>query len=257
MSKQYFNGQGKIYIGQRDANGNPLAMKYVGNAPDFKFNLEESVTEHKESTSGLRLTDLRLTTELKASTSMLLEQLDADNLNLLLFGTTAAQAVTAVTGEAIQGSTSVAVGDIYLLDSMNIAALAIKDSTGSPKTLVSGTNYSADLKTGQIEILDLTTGGPFVGPLTADYTRAAATNITKLFGQPAVEYWLRFAGKNTAVSGSPEVIVDLYRVRLSPAAEVALINDDLAQFALEGSVLADDTKTQAGAYGQFGRIVLL
>jgi hypothetical protein len=257
MAKQYLNGQGKIYVGTRDTSGNPLVMKYVGNAPNFSFSLEESVVEHKESTSGQRLTDLRLTTELKAGVAMTLEQLDADNLNLLLFGATAAQAATAVTGEAIQGSTSVAVGDIYLLDSMNIAALVVKDSTGSPKTLTSGTNYSADLKTGQIEILDLTTGGPFVGPLTCDYTRATATNITKLFGTAAQEYWLRFAGKNTAVSGSPEIIVDLYRVRLSPAAEVALINDEVAQFALEGSVLADDTKTAAGAFGQFGRIVLL
>lgn len=257
MAKQYFNGQGKIYLGQRDSSGNPLVMKYVGNAPDFKFALEEEIFEHKESYSGNRLTDVRLTTELKASTSMLLEQLDADNLNFLLYGTTAAQAVSAVTNEAIQGSTSVAVGDIYLLDSMNIAALAIKDSTGSPKTLTLNTNYTADLKTGQIEIIELTTGGPFTGPLTADYTRASATNITKLFGQSAVEYWVRFAGKNTAVSGSPEVIVDLYRVRLSPAAEMALINDEIAQFQLEGSVLADDTKTQAGVFGQFGRIVML
>jgi len=257
MAKQYFNGQGKIYLGARDAGGNPLNMKYVGNAPNFSFTLEETTTEHKESTSGLRLTDLRLTTELKASASMTLEQLDADNLNFLLFGTTATQAVSAVTGEAIQGSAAVAVGDIYLLDSVNIAALVVRDSTATPKILVAGVNYAADLKTGQIEILDLTTGGPWVGPLTASYTRTAATHVTKLFGQAAQEYWLRFAGKNTAVSGSPEVIVDLYRVRLSPAQEVALINDDLAQFQMEGSVLADDSKTQAGPYGQFGRIVLL
>jgi len=84
-----------------------------------------------------------------------------------------------------------------------------------------------------------------------------ATTQTKLFGTSAIEYWLRFAGVNTAVSGSPAVVVDLYRVRLSPAAEVGLITDDIAQFALEGSVLADTTKTQSGNFGQFGRMVLL
>lgn len=257
MAKQYFNGQGKIYVAERDSGGNPLAMKFVGNAPDFKFGLEESTIEHKESTSGLRLTDLRLTTELKASVNMTLEQLDPDNLNLLLFGVTAAQATSAVTGETLQGSTTPAVGDLYMLDSVNVGALVVKDSTGSPKTLVAGTNYEADLKAGQIEILNLTTGGPYVGPLKADYTRATATQITKMFGASAKEYWVRFVGKNTAVSGSPEVIVDIYRVRLSPAQEMALVNDELAQFSLEGSVLADDTKTQAGEYGQFGRVVLL
>jgi hypothetical protein len=38
---------------------------------------------------------------------------------------------------------------------------------------------------------------------------------------------------------------------------MALINDDVAQFQLEGAVLADDTKTQAGVYGQFGRVIML
>ncbi len=257
MAKQYFNGQGKIYIGARDSNGNALAMKYLGNSPEFKFALEEEILEHKESTSGLRLTDVRLTTELKASTSMTLEQLDTDNLNLMLFGATNTQATSAVTAEVLLGSTTPAVGDTYLFASQNVAAVVIKDSTGSPKTLVNGTNYEVNTATGQITILDLTTGAPFVGPLKADYTRTGATVQTKLFGSAAIEYWLRFAGVNTAVSGSPAVMVDLYRVRLSPTAEMGLITDDVAQFALAGSVLADQTKTQAGAFGQFGRMVML
>jgi len=257
MAKQYFNGQGKIYIGARDSNGNPLAMKYLGNCPNFSFSLDESVLEHKESTSGLRLNDLRLTTELTASMALTLEQLDADNLNLLLFGAQQTQATTAVTAETVAGSTTPAVGETYILASQNIAALVITDSTGTPKTLTAGTNYEVNLATGQITLLDITTGGAFVGPLKAAYTRATATIATKLFGTAAIEYWLRFAGVNTAVSGSPAVMVDLYRVRLSPTKDMGLITDEVAQFALEGSVLADETKTQAGAFGQFGRMLLL
>lgn len=257
MAKQYFNGQGKIYIGARDVNGNALAMRYLGNCPEFKFSLDEKVLEHKESTSGLRLTDVRLTTELTASTNMTLEQLDANNLNMLLFGASVTQSNSAVTAEVLNGSTTPAVDDTYLLASQNVAALVIKDSTGSPKTLTLGTNYDNNLATGQITMLDITTGGPFVGPLKADYTRAVATTQNKLLSAGAIEYWLRFAGVNTAVSGSPAVMVDLYRVRLSPTKDMGLITDDIAKFALEGSVLADTTKTQAGAFGQFGRVVML
>lgn len=257
MAKQYFNGQGKIYIGARDSNGNPLAMKYLGNCPEFKFSLDESVLEHKESTSGLRLTDLRLSTELTAATSMTLEQLDAENLNLLLFGASVTQATTAVTAETLLGSDTPTVGDTFLLASQNVAALVITDSTGSPITLVAGTNYEANLATGQVTLLDVTTSGPFTGPLKAAYTRTGATVRTKLFGTAAQEYWLRFSGVNTAVSGSPAVMVDLYRVRLSPTQDMGLITDDVAQFALEGSVLADVTKTQGGDFGQFGRMVML
>jgi hypothetical protein len=53
------------------------------------------------------------------------------------------------------------------------------------------------------------------------------------------------------------VIVDLYRCRLSPASDVSLINDEVAQFPITGSVLADDEKTTAGDFGQFGRMILL
>ena len=256
MAKQYFNGQGKIYIGTRDSNGKSLNMKYVGNAPEFKFMLDEKVLEHKESTSGQKLTDVRLTTELTASATMTLEQLDADNLNLLLFGAQVTQATTAVTAETIAGSSTLAVGNIYLLDSQNIADLVITDSTGSPKTLTANTNYSVDLKSGMVTLLDVTTGGAFVGPLKAAYTRAGATVATKLFATAAVEYWVRFDGVNVAVSGSPKVILDLYRVRLSPTKEMGLITDEIGQFPLEGSILADDTKTQAGDFGQFGRMIL-
>jgi hypothetical protein len=167
------------------------------------------------------------------------------------------QSNSAVTAEVLNGSTTPAVDDTYLLASQNVAALVIKDSTGSPKTLTLGTNYDNNLATGQITMLDITTGGPFVGPLKADYTRAVATTQNKLLSAGAIEYWLRFAGVNTAVSGSPAVMVDLYRVRLSPTKDMGLITDDIAKFALEGSVLADTTKTQAGAFGQFGRVVML
>lgn len=254
MALQYFNGQGKVYLGTRDADGNAQAMLWVGNAPAFKFGLEETVTEHKESYSGSRLTDVRLTTEIKSTVEMTLEQLDANNLNVMLFGTSVSQASGSVSAYALEGSATPAVGQVYLFSDQDVSSVVITDSTGTPKTLTSGTNYELDAKAGMITMLDITTGGAFVGPLNAAYTRAAVTR-TKLFGSAAVEYWVRFVGLNTAVSGSPKVIVDLYRARLSPAQEVGLITDDIAQFVLQGSVLADTTKTAAGDFGQFGRMI--
>jgi hypothetical protein len=254
MALQYFNGQGKIYLGLRDSDGNAQAMRYVGNAPNFKFALEESVSEHKESYSGSRLTDVRLTTEIKASTELVLEQIDTDNLNLMLWGTTVTQGSTDVTAYALEGSDTPAVGHVYLFADQEVNTVVITDSTGSPKTLTADTNYELDADAGMITMLDISTGGAFTGPLKAAYKRTAIAR-NKMFGAAAVEYWLRFVGLNTAVSGSPKVIVDLYRVRMSPTAEVGLINDDVAQFTLSGSVLMDTTKTLAGDFGQFGRMI--
>ncbi len=56
----YFSGQGRVYIGARDSNGNPLGLNFVGNVPELKVSLSVETLEHQESTSGQRLTDLQL-----------------------------------------------------------------------------------------------------------------------------------------------------------------------------------------------------
>ena len=35
----YFSGQGRVFIGARDNNGNPQGLVYVGNVPDLKVSL--------------------------------------------------------------------------------------------------------------------------------------------------------------------------------------------------------------------------
>jgi len=55
------------------------------------------------------------------------------------------------------------------------------------------------------------------------------------------EIWLRFEGLNTADGNAP-VVVDIFKVRVDPPKETALIMDDVQKFTLEGSVLADPTR---------------
>ena len=35
----YFSGQGRVFIGARDTNGNPLGLTFVGNVPGLKVSL--------------------------------------------------------------------------------------------------------------------------------------------------------------------------------------------------------------------------
>ena len=35
----YFSGQGRVFIGARDTNGNPQGLVFVGNVPDLKVSL--------------------------------------------------------------------------------------------------------------------------------------------------------------------------------------------------------------------------
>lgn len=254
----YFSGQGKLYLGTRNVAGNPESMRWIGDVADFSFSAEPDVLEAKENYSGNRQTVVRINRELKMSMKASMRQISTENLKLMLLGDSVAQASGSVTDEVISPTTgTLAVGNVFLFAGQDVSAVTITDSTPvTPKTLTADTNYTLNANGGSIEILDVTTGGAFVLPLLADYTKAAATRV-KMFTAANVEYWLRFEGLNTAVSGYPPVIVDIYRVRLDPVKDFGLINDDLGNFELAGSCLVDQTKTAVGDFGQFGRMIAL
>jgi len=254
MATILYRGQGKVWMGTRDANGNPQNLRWVGNCPEAKVGLELTTIEHKESWSGQNLTDARMDTEKKASLSLTLESIQKENLQLCFRATIATVAAGgAITGEVLGGGVStLAVGDLLRFTKRAATAVTIKDSTGTPKTLVAGTNYRLNATAGAIEILDLTTGGPFVGPLKADYTPGATTEMG-LFTQGSVPYYFFIEGLNTADSNNP-VLIDLYKVLIDPAKQLDLITDDYAKFPIEGSVLMDDLRPSNATLGQFGAV---
>jgi len=246
-----FSGQGKVFAAQRDANGNALAFRYLGNVSQLSVALATETAEHKESTSGNRLIDGRLTTQKSATTTMVLDEFTAENLALALFGLSATLAPDAVTDEAFPAA--LVAGDFVRLAQQKVSNVAIVDSAGAPVSLVEGTNYrieSADH--GSIEILD---PAALTQPFKADYDYAGGTNVA-MFTQATPIRWLRFEGLNTAESNSP-VLVELYRVSLDPVADLALLNDEYGQLSLTGSALYDAAKADDADLGAFGRIVLI
>jgi hypothetical protein len=244
-----FSGQGKLYIGVRQGNGDPGAFRHVGNARDLIVALTTTTLEHKESVTGQRLTDARLITEKKTAVNFTLDDFQIDNLALALFGTKATETGSSVTAEAFVNP--VAVGDYVRTKFPEISAVVIKDSAGTPATLVLGTDYEiTSAKHGTVKFLNL---GAYTQPFKIDYTYGTHDHVP-MFNAAAPERWLKFDGLNTADTDK-EVLVELYRVRLDPLAELALITDDFGGLALAGSALFDDTKVADAYLGQFGRFV--
>jgi hypothetical protein len=254
ITNKYFRGQGTVYLALRDANGKPKSLRNLGNVPELKVTLETDTIEHKESQSGQALTDLRMEIGKKASASVTLEHWSKENLAMLLRSTiVAVSAGTAQTGVPLgAGDTTAVVGNVLDIGYRNLTAVAIKDSTGSPKTLLLNTNYRLNAQLGHIELLDLTTGGPYVQPFKADFTPGASTEIG-LFTDSAKDYFLRFEGLNTTDSNAP-VGIDLYRFQTDPSKELSMIGDETAKFQLEGSLLLDSARPSAGVLGQFGAV---
>jgi len=248
----YFSGQGRVFIGARDENGNPAGLIFVGNVPELKVSLSVETIEHQESQSGQRLTDLQLIKTKKGEFSCTLEELIATNLALALYGSTIKISPGTVTGERLPNPVST--GSLYLLAYQNVTEVKIHDSDETPKTL-SADHYTVNEKHGSVLILDPTTGGSYVEPFLVDYSYGAAQS-TAMFTQPLPERWISFEGLNTA-DGNRAVVIDLYRVAINPAKELSIITDELLKFELSGQVLADLTKPIGGDLGQFGRLVLL
>lgn len=248
----YFSGQGRIYIGERDAQGNPKMLLPVGNVPKLSVNLSVETLEHKESQTGQRLTDLTIIKEKKGEFSCTLEEMLKVNMELALYGRSLSQAAGSVTDEPLP-SPAVA-GGMAVLNHQNVSNVLITDSSATPKTLPSA-QYRVNGAHGSIVFLDTTTGGPYQEPFKASYTHGEAT-VTSMFTLPLPERWVRFEGLNTA-DGNRPVVIDLYRVAINPAKELSIITDELLQFELSGNVLADLTKPQDSALGQFGRIVFV
>jgi hypothetical protein len=244
----YFSGQGRVYIGQRDSNGNPLALRWLGNVPELKIQLKTETMEHKEAYSGQRFTDLQLIKSKDGEFSTTVEDFNLENLELTLYGQTSTVTAGTVTNEALP-SGAVA-GGLYLLANQFVSAVTVKDSNGSPATLAAGTDYKVHAEQGAIELLNVT---GFTQPFKVDYSYGAVKRLA-MFKTAQPEVWLRFDGLNTA-DINKRVIVDLYRVVLNPTKDFSLIGNDLQKFDLSGRVLADLTKSETGPLGLFGRVI--
>lgn len=251
-----FLGQGKVLVGNRLPTGLPDILRWIGNASKFEISLEEDSIERNESYSGSRLPLRRATRSRKGTLSIVFDEFTKDNMALALLGAaTAVAAGSAQVGVALAATVGnpAVVGSILALPSKNVSAVAIKDSTGSPKTLTAGTNYTLDAFAGTIEIIDITTGGPYVMPLKADFT-PGAVNVVGAFKLATPELYVRMDGINT--DDGSRVICDLYRSRVSTTKNFGLITDDFADFELSGTVLADLTRATSSTGGQFFSLTL-
>ena len=244
----YASFQGRVYLGKRDVDGNPIEVRSPGNVADLKLSLKTEVLEHYESQSGQRSLDHRMIKSKSATINLSIEEFTKENLALALYGTHVATASGTVTNEPLGGATPI-VGDRYFLAHPKVSTLVVKDSAGTPATLTLATQYTADTDFGAIQFLD-TTG--LTAPFKASYAFGDVSEIG-IFTQPLPERFLRLEGLNTA-QGNARVLVELYRVAFDPLKELALISAEY-KFDLEGSLLADATKPYDAVLGQFGRIV--
>ena len=169
----YYSGQGVVMLSQRDEDGLPTGFIPVGNVSDLKISVAVSTLEHKESQTGQRATDLRLTTETKCSLSMTVENFIAANLADALRGSSAAVVAGSVTDAPIKAR----LGKIVALEHVKVSTVAVKDGA---TPLVSGTDYTVNEEAGSIKFASTITGVTDGDALTVSYSYAAQTKVDAL-----------------------------------------------------------------------------
>jgi hypothetical protein len=248
-----WSGQGPVFWANRDANGDPIApFTWFGNAPTFEFGMAVEELTHKESYSGLRAIDARIDTELNSSVNLTVDDFKETNLELAARGEASTLAGGVVTAEVVL-SGAPALNTLYAVKGATgrVTGFTLTDN-GSP---ITSTKYSWDAS-GVFQFNDI---AGMTGPIAATYTNAASRQLG-VFKRAAPEIWVRMIGKNTAVNSGVDferLIVDAFKVRLSPAETISLISDEFNTLAFTGSALADTTRAQSDPEGQFARFIYL
>lgn len=242
-----FSGQGKVLIGTSQTVAGirqPGLLRWLGNASLFKVGLSEDSSQRNESYTGLRSPLRKLTKARGGNIEIKFDEFTDDNTALgLVAAVTAVSSGAPVTNYAFPSGAKV--GSILAAPAKNLSAVSVKDSAGSPATLVLGTDYTLDAFAGTAELLNL---GTYVQPFKMNYTAGAYTKIGAL-SQASVDVYLQFVGINT--DDQSRCVVDIFRARLKPTKEFTLINDDYVDFDLEGDILIDTGRVAASAEGQF------
>jgi len=258
----YYSGQGRLYVAERNADGTPMGFIPIGNVPTLEMSVEVTKFEHKESMSGNRAVDLTIVQEKKGTFTMTVEDLDLDNLSLAFWGEKATQATGALSDVVVVARVAAtdtayrvpimdpATGAVY----PNVSTVIVGDDAvptvtyefGTSAADVNSKNGWVDETNGTLIIFDTATqtaNGAAVNitdgqDLYIDATSYADATVVHAFTKTSQQRWLRFEGLNTI--DNKVVIVDMFKADLDPLTGYGLINEELAQFEITGSMLYDE-----------------
>lgn len=248
--ENYYSGQGILYVGDRDVNGNPTGLSGLCNVSALELSVDVTKFEHKESCSGARAIDLTIIQEKNVTFTMTLENVKSTNLAMALWGAASTVAGAAVTDEVITAKHDLVVPLAHT--NLNSAVSVVVDDGGTPTptTYTEGTDFTVDYQNGTITVLST---GAIADDATIeiDYTHLGYADVQAMTVTSLTKY-LRFDGLNT-VDGTP-FIVDLYKASIDPVSAMQLINEEIMQLELTGNVLYDSVQTGSSKYFRVRKI---
>lgn len=241
-SENYTLGRGELHF-SRFKTGTQIGegYRYLGNSPEFALTLETETLDHFNSDRGIREKDKSITLEVSRSGSIVLDEIDEDNLAYYFFSAAGKETVTQAGGAV----TGFAINDVIPGRSYQLGEDAT-DSVGDVKISTTGLSvkkgatvfdilddYLVDYERG---ILTIVEGGAIVDgdEITVDYTTLAASYDRVISGSEKVEGSLKYITRNAT---GPDRVINMPYVTLAPNGDYNLKGDDWQQIPFTVEVL--------------------
>lgn len=248
-AQDLFSFQGKVFLAQRQSNGKPGPLRWVGNAPQLQLQLEVQNSDKTESFSGNRMLYGRLVQSKTANVNLTLDEATPENIAEGLYSIPATLPAGAVNNELLPPG--LLAGDLIALDRGWVSDVALTDSANPPVTIPPANWWTESPSAGLIGMRKV---DGLVQPFKATYKHGETVNIA-LFNTPPPERMLFLDGINT-VNGR-RAKVTLYRVAFNPIEQLDLISEEWGSLQLSGAALFDETRALDPNLGGFGRIEMV
>ncbi|HHJ11892.1 MAG TPA: hypothetical protein ENK00_01825 [Chromatiales bacterium] len=228
----YFSGQGPLFIGDRDANGNPAGLIFVGDLSEASLTPNVETAEVVENVSGQGAIGNSFTKKVEYQLSITMRSVKPEHLALALQGVNTAKAGGSVTDEPHKGY----LGKMVPLVHNKVSTVVVTDSAGTT-TYATPADYIVHADEGLVEIVS---GGAITEgqDLLIDYAYAAQDHVKVA---PAnTEKYLVFSGMNRA-NNNKQTRCEIYKVKLDPGV-LGLIQEEQAEMQITGRVLLDSLR---------------
>ncbi len=232
MPEYSYIGKGKMYLAKRDDE----KLRFVGNSDKVELSFTEETKELKDFTQsggGVANSVSRID---KVEVGLNLFDYSPENLALAVFGQSSTIAAGSIKGERH----TVFKGHLTRLQHSHISKVIVKDD-------VDGTLYQegSDYEVVNSGIIILEDGKIKDNvAVKIDYAYGESDVIQALVNS-GDEYRFVFDGLNEAQSGK-KVVLEIHRVKFTPAASLAFIGDDFGSIEITGTALSDNSKTGLG-----------
>lgn len=245
-------GKGKVYLRSRDPNALDLAFvsgeRFVGNAPELNLTSETESLDHFTSTGGIRQKDKTVTLEVTRNGVLTTDNVDKDNLAMFFLGSNSVYSQTggSISDEIITIDTQDAYYQLGETSTdprgnRNVSVVVVGDDATPTTTYVDGTDYTVDLVSGRLYIIDggaIANGGP--QDIYLDYTAAVETSEQIISGSQEFVGAIRYLADNP--EGADHDVYMPY-VKLTPNGDYSLISDEWSQLSFNIEVLKLNSTT--------------